>query len=211
MPTHGNLYIISAPSGGGKTSLVNALVSSLTDITVSISHTTRAARQGETDGTHYHFIDEPTFHKMIAQGKFLEYATIFGNLYGTCREWVQKTLNQGTDVILEIDWQGAQEIRRLFPHCISIFIVPPSPEILAKRLQDRQQDDSNTVKRRLADVRETFFHLPEYDYIVLNDDFTKAVNDLQAIVITGRLTRRQQLEKLGDLLMQFTNQGNTVK
>jgi len=202
----GELFIISAPSGAGKTSLVNALIKTLTNITISISHTTRTKRQSEEHGINYWFIDQNQFLEMIENNKFLEYATVFDNLYGTSKQWVAETLAAGTDVILEIDWQGCQKIQKLFPDCISIFIVPPSPEILAQRLIEREQDSAEIIKKRLADVKETFSHLNDYDYIVLNDNFEHAVNDLKSIVQAQRLTRSKQLNILGALLTRFVDE-----
>jgi len=199
----GNLFVFSAPSGAGKTSLVKALTESLPDITVSISHTTRPQRPRELPGINYHFVTKDTFEAMIEADKFLEHAQIFGNHYGTSRQWVEDTLNAGTDVILEIDWQGCQSIQGLFKDCISIFIVPPSPAILAKRLTERGQDRPDVIAERLADARETFSHLGEFDYIVLNDDFEQALFDLKAIITAYRLKRERQLLALEPLLTQF--------
>ncbi|MDX1902080.1 MAG: guanylate kinase [Gammaproteobacteria bacterium] len=204
MPHHpGELFVISAPSGAGKTSLVTALTYAVSDLTISISHTTRAPRPGEINGVNYWFIDDKQFRAMIAENKFLEYATVFGNLYGTSRQWVEETLATGKDVILEIDWQGCQKIHALFPECTSIFIVPPSPEVLAARLTERKQDSIEIIQQRLADVKETFAHLNEYHYVVLNDDFEDAVNELAAIVQAKRLTRERQLKTLRPLLEKF--------
>jgi len=200
---HGNLLVVSAPSGAGKTTLVHALTKSLDKITVSISHTTRKKRPAEKDGVNYHFVSTSIFRQMIAEEKFLEHATIFGNLYGTSGEWVKNTLQQGMDVILEIDWQGCQHVKALFPGCISIFIVPPSPHILAERLRMRRQDDHETIEERLRDACETLTHISEYDYIVLNDDFETALSDLQAIVAAGRLSQQYQKNHLSSLLALF--------
>jgi len=199
----GELFVISAPSGAGKTSLVNALTKVIDNLTISISHTTRQKRPGETHGVNYWFINETEFRDMINQKKFLEFATVFGNLYGTSRQWVEETLANGADVILEIDWQGCLNIQKLFPDCTSIFIVPPSPDILAQRLTERQQDSPEIIQKRLADVKETFSHLKEYDYIVLNDDFAHAVSDLKAVIQTQRLRRKKQLITLDPLLKRF--------
>ena len=199
----GNLLVFSAPSGGGKTTLVAALTRSTPGIIVSVSHTTRAKRPAETHGINYYFVDEPTFCQMVEAGQFLEHAVIFGQHYGTSRQWVEDTLNQGTDVILEIDWQGCQHIQRLFPDCISVFIVPPSPTILAQRLVARGKEDPAILTERLADARETFQHLGEYDYIVLNDDLEQAVTDLRTIVLACRLQRARQQEALKPLLDRF--------
>lgn len=203
MLDRGELFIISAPSGAGKTSLVNALIQSVNNMTISISHTTRNKRPNETHGIHYWFVNQTEFQHMIENNIFLEYATVFDHLYGTSRQWVEETLAAGIDVILEIDWQGCEKIQALFPDCVSIFILPPSPEILAQRLMERQQDSPTTIQKRLADVKETFSHLTNYDYLVLNDHFEHAVTDLKAIIQAHRLTRAKQLKALAPLLKQF--------
>lgn len=200
----GNLYVIAAPSGAGKTTLVKTLVDSLQNITVSISHTTREKRPAEENGVNYHFVSVEEFQRMIAHNDFLEHARVFNNLYGTSRTWVENTLKAGTDVILEIDWQGAQQIKKLFPECINIFILPPSLSELSHRLRQRNQDKPEIIEKRLADAQETISHLREFDYIVLNDDFKAALNDLKSIVLTGRLTQKRQLKKLAALIAEFT-------
>lgn len=200
MADSGNLYIVAAPSGTGKTSLVKALVDSMPDITVSISHTTRPKRPNEIDGVNYYFIDNPAFEHMIKHHDFLEYATIFDHYYGTSKQWVKKTLSQGTDVILEIDWQGNQQIKHLFPESIGIFILPPSLEDLQSRLITRNQDGPEIIKKRLADAKETVSHIHEFDYVVINDDFAKAVHDIKLIVETGRLLQRRQSAKYSKLI-----------
>ncbi len=199
----GTLYVVAAPSGTGKTTLVKALVESIPNITVSISHTTRPKRPAEIDGVNYHFIDQNTFKDMIKQEEFLEHATVFGNLYGTSNTWVKKTLEAGNDVILEIDWQGYQQIRRLFPKCIGIFILPPSAEALSDRLVTRNQDKPEVVKQRLADIRETVSHIHEFDYVLVNDSFETAVTDLKTIVLAGRLVERIQTRKYAKLIEQL--------
>lgn len=199
----GNLFIFSAPSGAGKTTLVQTLTKSMRGITVSISHTTRSKRPAEQEGINYHFISKPVFEEMVRQEKFLEYANIFGHFYGTSRQWVEETLAQGLDVILEIDWQGCQHIQRLFQDCISVFIVPPSPEILAARLTGRGQEHPDVLAERLADACETFKHLNEYDYIVLNEDLEQAICDLKSIITTHRLKCQRQQQALKPLLMRF--------
>src|SRR5579862_3264140 len=185
----GNLYVIAAPSGTGKTTLVKELTESLPLITVSISHTTRTKRPNEVDGVNYYFISKAEFENMIAHHDFLEHATIFDHLYGTSKSWVEKTLAEGMDVILEIDWQGHQQIKKLFPHSISIFILPPSLEDLRNRLCNRNQDTPGVIKNRLADAKITVSHLQEFDYVVINDEFSHAVHDLGSIVIASRLLR----------------------
>lgn len=188
----GRLYVVAAPSGAGKTSLVKALVESLPEVTVSISHTTRKKRPNETDGVNYHFIDKTTFQQMIQHQDFLEHATIFDNYYGTSKRWVEQTLAQGKDVVLEIDWQGQQQVKRLFPQSLSIFILPPSLEVLRERLVGRNQDDAEVIKKRLADARESVSHINEFDFVVINDQFDKALEELSFIVLATRLLRPRQ-------------------
>jgi guanylate kinase len=203
MTDTGNLYVIAAPSGAGKTSLVKALTETTPNITVSISHTTRPKRPNEVDGINYHFISSDDFKRMIAQGDFLEHATIFENLYGTSRKAVESQLAQGKDVILEIDWQGHQQIKQLFPESISIFILPPSPADLRNRLIKRDQDKLDVIEKRLADAKEAISHLDEFDYAVINDDFDKALLELKIIVGAGCLLRRRQSGRLAALVNHF--------
>ena len=199
----GNLYVIAAPSGTGKTTLVKALVDSLPQITVSISHTTRPKRPNEIDGTNYYFIDKTQFEHMIAHQDFLEYATIFDHIYGTSKSWVENTLAQGTDVILEIDWQGQQQIKKLFPRSLSIFILPPSMEDLRNRLCTRNQDHPEVIKQRLADAKIAVSHLGEFDYVVINDEFAHAVRDLRCIVEAERLRKQRQVVRLASLIREL--------
>lgn len=203
MSEFGNLYVISAPSGTGKTTLVKTLVDSLPNITVSISHTTRPKRPAEMHGVNYYFINEAEFRRMVEHDDFLEHATVFNNMYGTSRSWVEETLQRGIDVILEIDWQGAQQIQRLISSCISIFILPPSLEALSQRLMQRNQDHADIISKRLADAQETISHVSEYNYIVLNDNFEAALNDLKTIVLAGRLVQHRQIKKLEPLLTEL--------
>ena len=204
----GNLFVIAAPSGAGKTTLVKALIDSLSHITVSISHTTRPKRPNEIDGINYYFVDKTEFERMIAHHDFLEYANIFDHLYGTSKSWVEKTLAQGIDVILEIDWQGHQQIKKLFPDSISIFILPPSLEDLRDRLHTRNQDHPDIIKKRLADAKETLSHLAEFDYIVVNDEFTHAAHDLTCIVEAERLEQQRQVVKYAELIKNFDGMGD---
>lgn len=199
----GNLYVIAAPSGTGKTTLVHELTQTLSQITISISHTTRPKRSEETDGIDYHFVSEKTFRAMIDRGDFLEYATVFNYLYGTSRLWVEEKLSQGLDVVLEIDWQGCQSIKKLFPSCISIFILPPSLSSLHERLLKRNQDHPEIIQQRLLDVNETVSHVPEFDFIVVNDDFSKAVNDLKTIVQAERLIKSRQMVRHATLIAEL--------
>lgn len=192
--TPGTLYIISAPSGGGKTSLVNALLQSTPNLEVSISHTTRPKRPGETDNVDYNFIDKTDFEKLIAQHAFLEHAQVFGNYYGTSKHWVETKLTAGVDVILEIDWQGAQQIRKLMPDSIGIFVLPPSWQVLEARLRERAQDTESVIAQRMAQARSEMSHYHEYDYLVVNDNFSKALADLNAILHVGRL--RLEVQKI---------------
>lgn len=203
MTEPGNLYVISAPSGTGKTSLVKALIETVPDIMVSISHTTRPRRPAEIHGVNYYFIDQAEFDQMTKHNDFLEHATVFGNSYGTSRSWVENTLAKGQDVILEIDWQGGQQIHTLIPNSTSIFILPPSVNDLYDRLIKRNQDNHDIIKQRIADVREATRHIGEYNYIVINDDFATALNDLKTIVYAARLTQRRQIVKFSNLLSEL--------
>jgi guanylate kinase len=199
----GKLYVIAAPSGTGKTTLVKALVESLPDMTVSISYTTRPKRPGEIDGINYHFVTETEFNKMAAHHDFLEHATVFQHLYGTSHSWVEKTLKQGLDVILEIDWQGCRQILKLLPDSISIFILPPSLSDLADRLKKRNQDSPLVIEKRLADARETISHIPEFQYLVINADFEQALYDLTTIIKAHRLEVKTQSVRFAKLLAEL--------
>ncbi len=184
----GKLYIIAAPSGAGKTSLVKAMVASTRHVQVSVSHTTRPMRPGEEDGVNYHFTRVDDFKKMLGEGLFIEYAEVFGNHYGTSASWVLEKIDQGEDVILEIDWQGARQIRQLMPDAVSIFILPPSKEALRERLIGRGQDDDTVIERRMAQAVSDMSHYNEFDYIVINDEFDLALRDLQTIIRSRRLS-----------------------
>ncbi|WP_404367777.1 guanylate kinase [Marinobacter sp.] len=199
----GTLFVISAPSGAGKTSLVTSLVEKDERLKVSVSHTTRPMRKGEQQGVNYHFVDRETFEAMIGRGEFFEYADVFGNYYGTSQLWVEQTLRSGRDVILEIDWQGAEQVRRLMPDCVGIFIVPPSPEVLQARLLGRGTDSPEVVARRLREAGEECSHAVEFDYLVVNDHFNVALHDLQAIVSAQRLRMDAQQRRHGPLLSQL--------
>jgi guanylate kinase len=201
----GTLYVISAPSGAGKTSLVAAMLEQDSRLGVSVSHTTRPMREGEQDGVNYHFVSRENFEAMIARGDFLEHADVFGNYYGTSQVWVRDTLAKGEDVILEIDWQGAAQVRRLMPECVSIFIVPPSPEVLRERLTGRGTDEPEVVERRLKEAREECSHAGEFDYLVVNDDFAEALADLLAIVRSERLRYSAQNPRYGSLLSRLSS------
>jgi guanylate kinase len=178
----GRLYVISAPSGAGKTSLVKALLKSEPRLRLSISHTTRTRRPTEVEGREYHFVTRGQFAQLIARGEFLEHARVFDNDYGTSRGFVESQLAQGHDVLLEIDWQGAQQVRRAMPECVSIFVLPPARQALAERLARRATDTAEVIRRRLADAAADMSHYDEFDYVVVNDDFDRAVADLERII-----------------------------
>ncbi|HYB64233.1 MAG TPA: guanylate kinase, partial [Steroidobacteraceae bacterium] len=178
----GRLYVISAPSGAGKTSLVKTLLASEPRLRLSISHTTRKRRPTEVEGREYHFVTKPQFTELTARGEFLEHARVFDNDYGTSRGFVESQLAQGHDVLLEIDWQGAQQVRRAMPECVSIFVLPPARQALAERLARRATDTAEVIRRRLADAATDMSHYDEFDYVVVNDDFDRAVADLKRIV-----------------------------
>jgi guanylate kinase len=199
----GNLYIISAPSGAGKTSLVNALLAALPDVSASISHTTRPQRPGESEGVNYHFVTAAVFDRMVAAGDFLESAEVFGNCYGTSQRWVQDTLAAGRDVVLEIDWQGGRQVRRLMPAAISIFILPPSRAALEQRLTRRGQDDAAVIARRMAQAVEEMSHYVEADYLVVNDVFETALLELRSIVVAGRQRLASQQLRHRELLTEL--------
>ncbi len=201
----GKLYIISAPSGAGKTSLIKKLLPQVEKLMVSISHTTRAQREGEQEGVDYFFTSIEAFKAGITQGKFLECAQVFDNFYGTAQSSVEANLKQGIDVILEIDWQGAEQIRKLLPDTLSIFIVPPSSEALRERLQGRGQDSDEIINRRMQDAVTEMSHYAEYDYLVVNDDFNSALIELQSIILANRLNIKRQQAVLAPLLTSLIN------
>lgn len=193
MISTGTLYTLSAPSGAGKTSLVAALADGSTTIKVSVSHTTRPHRLGEVDGENYHFVSEDEFSGMLDRAEFLEHATVFGNFYGTSLRWVEQQLATGIDVILEIDWQGAQQVKQQLPECQSIFILPPSLEALQQRLTTRGQDDDEIIAKRMAAALEEMSHYHESDYLVINDVFATALAELHTIMAAQHLlTQKQQ-------------------
>lgn len=200
MDLPGTLFVISAPSGAGKTSLVRALVAGLDNIQVSVSYTTRAPRPGERDGIDYHFVDAARFRAMLDQGLFLEHAHVFGRDYGTSRPWVLEKLKQGVDVILEIDWQGARQVRNAWPDCVGVFILPPSRGTLEQRLRSRAQDSAEVIARRMSAARQEMEHYAEYDYLVVNDDFAAALGELSCIVRARRLRGQVQARRLEGLL-----------
>ena len=202
----GTLYTVSAPSGAGKTSLVNALLERTPDLCVSISHTTRAMRPGEVDGVNYHFVSEATFLAMLERAEFLEHARVFGNLYGTSQLWVEEQLKAGIDVILEIDWQGAQQVKHLMPDTRAIFILPPSRETLEQRLNSRGQDGPEIIAARMAEAVEEMSHYIESDFLVVNRDFDTALAELGAIITAHRLRTSRQREVLVELLQDLLDQ-----
>ena len=198
-----DLYVVAAPSGGGKTSLINALLEKDERVSLSVSYTTRTARPGEKDGVHYHFVDKPTFIGLIANNAFLEHAEVFGHRYGTGRDAVEKKLRAGFDVLLDIDWQGARQIRKSFPSCCTIFILPPSLEVLRNRLAGRGQDSEEVIERRMSEARAEISHSSEFDYQIINDDFDKALADLQSIVRHRKLHRPDQKDHYEELMAEL--------
>lgn len=202
--TKGNLIIVTAPSGAGKTSLVKSLVEGESDLCVSVSHTTRSPRPGESDGVNYHFVDKDHFIDMLNQGAFFESAEVYGSHYGTSQFWVKEQLDVGKDVILEIDWQGAQQIRNLHPDVCAIFILPPSLESLRQRLENRGQDDHDTIERRMRQAVSDINHVAEANYIVVNDDFNTALEDMRAIIRSWRLTVISQQYNSAELLTNLS-------
>lgn len=196
----GSLYIVSAPSGAGKTSLVGKLIELDSHIRVSVSSTTRDKRPGEENGVNYHFLSIEEFQEKISQGDFLEHAQVFDNFYGTSQSSVETQLNSGKDVILEIDWQGAQQVRELMPNAISIFILPPSLKELKRRLTGRGTDSDEIIERRMADAVSEISHYNEFDYIVINNNFDIALKELQSIFSSGRLRQAKQVEAHNNLI-----------
>ena len=190
--SRGTLFIVTAPSGAGKTSLVQALIEREQLLRVSVSHTTRAKRPGEEDGVNYHFVDEAAFTEMLRTGSFFESAQVYGNHYGTSQLWVNEQLDAGLDVILEIDWQGAVQVRNLDPKACSIFILPPSLKTLKIRLLNRAQDDAETIEKRMSEAVAEISHVAEANFVVINDDFDTALEDLCAIIRSCRLTMKYQ-------------------
>ncbi|NND45053.1 MAG: guanylate kinase [Xanthomonadales bacterium] len=201
------LFVIAAPSGGGKTSLVNALLSADPGLALSVSHSTRPARPGEVDGQHYHFTRPEDFERMAREGAFLEHAIVFGHAYGTHAGALQQQLDEGFDVILEIDWQGAAQVRAAFPEACSIFILPPSLAVLRERLSRRGQDSAEVIEGRMREAQAEISHWREFDYLVVNEDFEHALGDLRAIIRARRLGREPQAKRYTDLLAELLGNG----
>jgi guanylate kinase len=199
----GNLFVVVAPSGAGKTSLVAALLEREKNIRLSISYTTRPPRAGEESGRDYHFVDTAAFEKMIAAGDFLEHANVYGNYYGTSRTWIERELAGDHDVLLEIDWQGARQVRRLFPQMVGIFILPPSLAELRRRLEGRGKDSAEVIAKRMASAREDISHVLEFEYIIVNESFDSALADLMSVVRAARLSRERQRARLEKLTDEF--------
>ena len=199
----GSLFVVSAPSGAGKTSLVNALVDQYEKISLSVSHTTRAAREGEINGQDYCFVSREQFAALRDAGEFLESATVFDHSYGTASEAVLSQLKQGTDVILEIDWQGAEQVRNNHPDCTSIFILPPSRTTLEQRLRGRGQDNEDIIARRMHDAENEMSHYVEFDYLIVNDDFDQALSDLVSVITAQRLSLDIQKKVQADMLIEL--------
>lgn len=196
----GTLYIVAAPSGGGKTSLVKNLIETVEHIEISISHTTRAMRPGEKNGVDYFFIDDKEFASMVNNQAFVEYARVFNHLYGTSAAQIAQRLEAGIDVLLDIDWQGAQQIRNRFSDVVTVFVVPPSLEELKSRLMNRSQDEHEVIHHRMKKAQDELSHYSEFDYLIVNDNFEKAAQELEAIVIANRLRMSRQINKQSKLL-----------
>lgn len=207
MATHGNLFIVTAPSGTGKTTLVAALLAADAAVQLSVSHTTRSPRAGEVNGQHYHFIDRAQFEQMIAQQDFLEHAEVYGNYYGTSLRWIQAQQAQGRDILLEIDWQGAAQVRQLLPDAIGIFILPPSIEALETRLRGRGTDSEDTILKRMAVVRSEVDHAEAADYLIFNEHIDEAVRDLLAVVRAERLKTASQVRRRAPQLRAMQSHG----
>ncbi|MBI4194386.1 MAG: guanylate kinase [Betaproteobacteria bacterium] len=196
----GILFIVSAPSGGGKTTLVKALLAVEPEVRLSVSYTTRPPRPGEVNGRDYHFVSPARFESMLKAGEFLENAVIYGNHYGTSEKWIAAQLKQDRDIVLEIDWQGAQLVRRLMSETVSVFILPPSLEALERRLNTRSQDSAEVIARRLAAAREEIGHVGEFDYVIMNEDLNRAAQELVSIIRAERLKLSRQVARHADLI-----------
>ncbi|WP_157670292.1 guanylate kinase [Chitinibacter sp. GC72] len=188
----GNLFVVTAPSGAGKTTLVAALLAADANVQLSISYTTRQPRAGEVNGKDYHFVERAEFERMINAGELLEHAEVYGNYYGTSQVWINDVINNGRDILLEIDWQGAQQVRRLFPEAIGLFVLPPSLDTLETRLRNRGKDSEDVIAKRMAVAREECSHVDEFDYVIVNEHIDDAVRDIVAVVRAQRLTLARQ-------------------
>ena len=202
---NGSLFIVSAPSGAGKSSLVKAALADDNRLALSVSYTTRPPREGELNGREYHFVDRKTFEAMIGRGDFLESAEVHGNRYGTSQKWIEEARAQGLDIMLEIDWQGARQVRKVFADAVSVFILPPPPGLpeLERRLRARGQDSEETIQRRLRDAREEIAHVAEFDYVIINKEFEEARRDLAAVVQAARLKLSAQIARHPEILKPF--------
>lgn len=203
----GTLFILSAPSGAGKTSLLRALRERDRELHVSVSHTTRPRRPGEEDGVHYHFVGQDEFMAKVDRGDFLEHAQVFGNYYGTDEGSVRRQLGEGRDTVLEIDWQGARQVRLRFPEAVSIFILPPGPEVLRERLGSRGQDSETVIRERMGEAINEMSHYVEFDYLVINDQFDRALDELAAVVVSQRLRLMRQTERHGETIGRLLQGG----
>lgn len=199
----GNLFILSAPSGTGKTSLIEALSQTDIDLSLSVSYTSRSMRLGEVEGRDYYFVERKIFEQMLEHGEFLESAEVYGNLYGTSQKWINKAIDSGQDILLEIDTQGAQQVRRFFSNAVSIFVLPPSIKVLENRLRNRNQDCEEAIARRMAAARQEISHVREYDYVIINENLDKALRELVCVVQAERLRMAVQLVRHHDLVMRL--------
>ena len=195
----GNIFVVTAPSGAGKTTLVAALLAADQQIKLSVSYTTRAPREGEVDGKNYHFVSRETFIGMLQRSEFLESAEVYGNFYGTSQLWIQQQLDAGNDILLEIDWQGAQQVRKLFPQAIGVFILPPSLQVLEQRLRGRGTDSEESIAKRMASAREEITHVDEFDFVIVNEVMDEAIKDLISVVRAPRLGIARQSAKYAAL------------
>lgn len=199
----GSIFIVTAPSGAGKTTLVANLLARDPNVQLSVSYTTRAPRTGEVDGIHYHFVSRETFEAMLERGEFLESAEVYGNWYGTSQVWIEEQTRKGRDILLEIDWQGAQQVRRLFPKALGVFILPPSLATLRERLEGRGKDSPEVIQHRLAQARSEIAHVDEFDYVVVNDNLEEATRDLVAIIRAQRLTLQVQGDRFCRMISEL--------
>lgn len=204
----GSLFVISAPSGAGKTSLVHSLLNLNPQIGLSVSFTTRQPRPGEINGKDYHFVSRERFVEMAARDEFLESAEVYGNLYATSQSWISQEIAKGHDILLEIDWQGARQVRKLFPDCISVFVLPPSLQALENRLKGRGKDKGDVIAQRLAAAHEDVSHAVEFDYVIINDDLNEALQELNAVVLAARLRSTCQMARHSALIHQLLHSEN---